>query len=85
MLDRHLRLEECGLTHAGRAAEDGDGGDCRALEQGDGDAGGGCAIIGVPDEEATDIGDEVAHRWLGAGQQDQGTTARSVRYITESS
>src|SRR5262249_52386707 len=56
------RFEQVGFPRARRAAAHVDGGDGRLLEHDGGYAGGETRIVGVSDQDAGDVGDEIALR-----------------------
>src|SRR5262249_28349814 len=61
-----VRFEQIGFPRARRAAAHVDGSDRRLLEDNDGYAGGEARVVGVPDQHARDIGDEIALRHTGS-------------------
>ena len=57
-----VRFEQVGFPRARRAAAHVDGGDRGLLEDNDGYAGGETRVVGVSDQNAGDVGDEIALR-----------------------
>jgi hypothetical protein len=57
-----VRFEQIGFPRARRAAAHVDRGDGRLLEHDGGYAGGETRILGVSDQDAGDVGDEIALR-----------------------
>ncbi len=57
-----MRFEQVGFARARRAAAHVDGGDRGLLEHNDGYPGGKTRVVGVSDQNAGDVGDEIALR-----------------------
>jgi hypothetical protein len=68
-LDGAVRLEQVGLARAGRAAADIDRGDRGLLEDDGGRARHQARVVGVSDQHARDVGDEVAQRHVSSCRQ----------------